>query len=429
MNFRSEDPNKEEAMVCIKYALRTLDNRTGKLDNNCIRLTIEVISKRAECLKPSLTLAISAKAKALIAQGESICSLSAGEPDFETPSFIIKASIKALKEGLTRYGPAAGETVLREAIANKLSTINFIPTKSENVLVTNGGKQAIYNLLQVILDPGDEVIIPSPYWLSYPEITKLAGGIPKIINSSAKEGFSLDLEKLKTTINEKTKLLIINSPCNPTGRVSSKSELEAIADIVRNHPKLMIMSDEIYEFLLTPSTKHFSFAAIAPDLAKRTFTVNGFAKGWAMTGWRIGYLTGDREVIKAATALQSQSTSNVCTFAQYGALAAILGSQDCVKEMSVSYNSRRETLVKGLINIKGLTLIPPTGAFYAFPQLPLECPNSVEFCNLALDKYGLVVIPGKAFGDDRCIRLSCAVSESTISDGINRLGDIISSFK
>ena len=385
-----------------------------------------LLSNRAIALQPSLTLAISARAAAMKQAGRDICSMSAGEPDFGTPAFIVEAAIKALRDGVTRYGPAAGDPQLREAIANKLTRDNGIPSTAANVLVTNGGKQAIFNLFQVVLNPGDEVLIPSPFWLSYPEMARLAGAEPVTVPASAETGFRLDLEALEAAITPRTRLLVINTPGNPTGRVSDRDELLALADMVRRHPQLLVMSDEIYEYLLDKGVEHHSFAAVAPDLAERTFVVNGFAKGWAMTGWRLGYLAGDSAVIKAASALQSQSTSNVCSFAQRGALAALMESKDCVQSMATSYNSRRSQLVTGLQAIAGLTLVPPKGAFYAFPKLPDHVEGSMQFCEIALEQEGLALVPGLAFGDDRCIRLSCAVSRETIEDALSRLGRLLS---
>ena len=277
----------------------------------------------------------------------------------------------------------------------------------------------------MVLNPGDQVLIPGPFWLSYPEMARLAGAEPVIVPSKAEDGFRLDLQALEAAITPSTKLLVINTPGNPTGRVSDRAELEALADIVRRHPQLLVMSDEIYEYLLEDGETHHSFAAVAPDLAERTFVVNGFAKGWAMTGWRLGYLAGDAEVIKAASALQSQSTSNVCSFAQRGALAALRGSKDCVRSMASSYNQRRQQLVAGLQAIDGLTLIPPKGAFYAFPKLPNSSEGSMAFCKTALEQEGLALVPGAAFGDDRCVRLSCAVSHETIEDALQRLGRLL----
>ena len=383
------------------------------------------LSARAVALKPSLTLAIGAQAKALQRAGRDICSLSAGEPDFDTPDFIVEATRQALRDGITRYGPAAGDPELRAAVAEKLSSGNGIATSPEQVLITNGGKQAIYNLFQVLLNPGDEVLLPAPYWLSYPEMAALAGAKVKLIPTQAEEGFRLDLTAVEAAISPRSRLLVLNSPGNPTGRVMKRQELEDVAELVRRHPQLLVMSDEIYEFLLAEGEQHHSFAAIAPDLADRCFTVNGFAKGWAMTGWRLGYLAGHQDVIKAAAALQSQSTSNVCSFAQRGALAAIQGPRDCVSAMAESYNRRRQLLTEGLQAIEGITLVEPRGAFYAFPQLPESAGGSMDFCRRALEQAGLAVVPGLAFGNDRCIRLSCAVSRETIRDGLSRLTQLL----
>ncbi|MFM2080434.1 MAG: hypothetical protein RLZZ219_1116 [Cyanobacteriota bacterium] len=379
------------------------------------------LSARAQALQPSLTLAIAAKAKALRADGQDICSLSAGEPDFDTPAFIRQAAAEALEAGHTRYGPAAGEPALREAIAAKLSQENLVATSAEQVLVTNGGKQALYNLFQVLLGPGDELLLPAPYWLSYPELAQLAGASVRLIPSSAAEGFRLDPERLEAAISPASKLLVLNSPSNPTGMVLSRPELEAIAAVLRRHPQVAVVCDEIYEFLLAPGHEHHSFAAVAPDLADRVFTVNGFAKGWAMTGWRIGWLAGPTEVVKAAIALQSQSTSNVCSFAQFGALAAISGPRDCVQAMAAQFNERRSLLSDGLRATPGLGLLPPEGAFYAFPDVSSTGLDSMTFCNRLLEQQGLAVVPGVAFGDDRCIRLSCAAANATIEDGLARL--------
>jgi len=380
-----------------------------------------LLSDRAKALQPSLTLAIAAKAKQLRADGADVCSLSAGEPDFDTPDFIRAAAIKALNGGQTRYGPAAGEPALREAIAAKLSQENNVATTAAQVLVTNGGKQALYNLFQVLLGPGDEVLLPAPYWLSYPEIARMAGASVRELPSDAEQGFRLKPAQLEAAISPASRLLVLNSPGNPTGMVLSRAELEAIANVLRRHPQVLVVCDEIYEFLLAPGHTHHSLAAVAPDLADRIFTVNGFAKGWAMTGWRIGWLAGAQEVIGAASALQSQTTSNVCTFAQFGALAAISGSRQCVHAMAAEFNERRSLLTEGLMAMEGLKLMAPEGAFYAFPDVSHFGLDSMTLCNRLLDEVGLAVVPGVAFGDDRCIRLSCAASPATIEDGLERL--------
>ena len=385
------------------------------------------LSDRAQALQPSLTLAIAARARQLRSEGQDICSLSAGEPDFDTPAFIRQAASAALEAGQTRYGPVAGEPALRQAIAAKLTNENGVPTNPSQVLVTNGGKQALYNLFQVLLGPGDEVLLPSPFWLSYPEISRLAGASVTLLPSSAAQGFRLDPGQLEAAISPATKLLVLNSPGNPTGMVLRRAELEAIADVLRRHPQVAVVCDEIYEFLLAPGLEHHSFAAVAPDLANRTFIVNGFAKGWAMTGWRIGWLAGPEAVVVAASALQSQSTSNVCSFAQFGALAAISGSRDCVHQMAADFNERRSLLVQGLQALPGLTLLPPEGAFYAFPDVSAWGLDSMSFCNRLLEQQGLALVPGVAFGDDRCIRLSCAAAPDTLQDGLERLRRFLAS--
>ena len=379
------------------------------------------LSARAASLQPSLTLAIAARAKQLQAEGQDICSLSAGEPNFDTPAFIRQAAAAALEEGVTRYGPAAGDPALRQAIAEKLNHCNGMDITSDQVLVTNGGKQALYNLFQVLLEPGDEVLLPAPYWLTYPELARLAGAEVRLLASNATDGFRLDLEALEALITPNSRLLVLNTPSNPTGLVLQREELEAIAALLRRHPQVAVVCDEIYEHLLADDQTHHSLASLAPDLADRLFVVNGFAKGWAMTGWRLGYLAGPTQVIKAAIALQSQSTSNVCSFAQRGALAALQGPLNCVKEMALSFSQRRSHLTAGLQQLSDVVVVPPQGAFYAFPDISAYGLDSMTFCQQLLNQQGLAVVPGVAFGDDRCIRLSCAVTTATIDDGLDRL--------
>jgi len=382
-----------------------------------------LLSARAQALQPSLTLAITAKARQLRGEGRDICSLSAGEPDFDTPAFIRQAAAQALESGHTRYGPVAGEPALREAIAAKLSHENGVPTRAEQVLVTNGGKQALYNLFQVLLNPGDEVLLPAPYWLSYPEMAHLAGASVRQLRTDASGGFRLGPDQLEAAITPASRLLVLNTPSNPTGMVLSRQELEDIAAVLRRHPQVQVVCDEIYEMLLSPGHEHHSLAAVAPDLAERIFIVNGFAKGWAMTGWRIGWLAGALPVVKAASALQSQSTSNVCSFAQFGALAAVSGSRDCVHAMAEQFTERRSLLSEGLMAIDGVTLLAPEGAFYAFPDVSDWGLDSMTLSTRLLEEVGLAVVPGVVFGDDRCIRLSCAAAPTTIQDGLQRLRD------
>jgi len=386
------------------------------------------LSKRALSIEPSLTLQISAKANQLAAEGVDICNLSAGEPDFNAPKEVIEATSKAIFDGFTKYGPAAGDLDLRKAIAKKLQIQNNLNIEFENVMITNGAKQAIYNLFQVLLNEGDEVIIPAPYWLSYPQMVKLAGGKPIFTTSPAENGFKINIKDLKSKISSKTKFIIINSPNNPTGRVMSKEELLQIADIARENPNINILSDEIYELIHRKEFNHYSLSALANDLKERIFIINGFAKGWAMTGWRIGYLVGAKDVIKASSALQSQSTSNVCSFVQKGALEALEINNNFFSMINSHYDQRRSLLYEGLKNINGIYIQEPNGAFYAFPRLPDSSISSVDFCKKALQDYGLVVVPGKAFGVDQCIRISCATTDSKIKDGINRLQKAVSSY-
>ena len=388
----------------------------------------ELLSKRALNIEPSLTLEISATAKKLAAEGRDICNLSAGEPDFDAPQEVIMATSNAIFNGFTKYGPAAGDIELRNAIANKLEIQNNINYDFENILITNGAKQAIYNLFQILLNEGDEVIIPSPYWLSYPQIVKLAGGKPIILETSPKNNFKIDIEQLKDKISSKTKFIIINSPNNPTGKVLCENELLEIIEIIRNYDQINIVSDEIYELILKNSVNHIPLVSLAKDLKDRIYTVNGFAKGWAMTGWRVGYLAGRKDVIKASSSLQSQSTSNVCSFAQRGAIEALKLKKEYFEEINLIYDERREILSIGLNEIDNIYLNPPKGAFYAFPQLPNANISSVDFCKKALKDFGLVVVPGKAFGNDQCIRISCATSEANILEGLKRLKKAVKKF-
>ena len=384
------------------------------------------LSDRIGHVAPSLTLAIAAQAKAMKAQGIDVCSFSAGEPDFDTPQHIKDAAIAALQEGRTRYGPAAGEPGLRAAIAAKLQADNQLPYSPEQVLVTNGGKQSLYNLMQVLLNPGDEVLIPAPYWLSYPEMVRLADGVPVIVETTADQGFKVTPEQLRQAITPRTRLLVLNSPSNPTGMVYSPAEIRAIAQLVVEHD-LLVVSDEIYEKILYAGAEQLSIGACGPEIFERTIISNGFAKAYAMTGWRIGYLAGPLEIIKAASTLQSHSTSNVCTFAQYGAIAALEGPQDCVQQMLEAFRERRRVILDGLRAIDGLSCPTPEGAFYAFPNIGRTGLGSLEFCRLLLEEQQVAAIPGIAFGADDCIRLSYATDRATIERGLERLSRFVRS--
>lgn len=382
------------------------------------------LAHRITQVAPSLTLAIAAKAKAMKSDGIDVCSFSAGEPDFDTPEHIKAAAVKALQEGKTRYGPAAGEPALRAAIAAKLQRDNQLCFSADQVLVTNGGKQSLYNLMQVLIDPGDEVIIPAPYWLSYPEMVKLAGGVPVILPTDAAVDFKVSPEQLRQAITPKTKLVVFNSPANPTGMVYSPEEVRAIAAVILE-ADLYVVSDEIYEKILYDGAEHLSIGAVSPDLLSRTIVSNGFAKAYSMTGWRVGYLAGDGQLIKAASSLQGHSTSNVCTFAQYGAIAALESSQDCVETMCAAFTQRRQVMLDRLSAIPGLECPKPNGAFYVFPSIRKLGLSSMDFCNQLLETFQVATIPGVAFGADDCFRLSYATDLETIEKGLDRLAQFV----
>ena len=384
------------------------------------------LAARVGQVKPSLTLAITAKAKAMAANGLDVCSFSAGEPDFPSPAHAIAAAQRALDEGKTRYGPVAGEPALRTAIAEKLRTHNNVPCEADNVIVTNGGKHSLYGLMMAFIEPGDEVIIPSPYWVSYPDMVTLAGGTPIILETTAETGYKLTPAQLEAAITPNTKLLVLNSPSNPTGRVYTPDEVRAIADIVLDRG-IYVVSDEIYEKILYDGAEHLSIASISPELAARTFVSNGFAKAYSMTGWRVGYLAGPVEVIQAVAKIQGHVTSNVCTFAQYGAIAALTEPQDCVETMRLAFAERRRVMLDRIRAIDGLTCAAPEGAFYLFPDItPLKI-SSLEFCERFLDEHHTALIPGIAFGSDRNIRLSYATDMATILKGMDRLEKFVAS--
>ncbi|WP_138500181.1 pyridoxal phosphate-dependent aminotransferase [Nostoc sp. PA-18-2419] len=384
------------------------------------------LAARVSQVTPSLTLAIAAKAKALKAEGIDVCSFSAGEPDFDTPAHIKAAAVKALDEGKTKYGAAAGEPKLREAIARKLKTDNGLDYKSENVIVTNGGKHSLYNLIVALIDPGDEVIIPAPYWLSYPEMVTLAGGVSVIICTDATTGYKITPEQLRKAITPKTKLFVLNSPSNPTGMVYTPDEIKALAEVIVD-ADIFVVSDEIYEKILYDGAEHISIGSLGKEIFDRTLISNGFAKAYSMTGWRIGYLAGPVEIIKATSSIQGHSTSNVCTFAQYGAIAALESPQDCVEEMRQAFAKRRQVMLDRLNAIPGLSTAKPDGAFYLFPDISKTNLKSLEFCDALLEEHQVAVIPGIAFGADDNIRLSYATDLATIEKGMDRLEKFVKS--
>ena len=382
------------------------------------------LAARVNQVSTSITLAISAKAKAMKAEGIDVCSFSAGEPDFPTPKHICEAAKTALDEGKTRYGAAVGELKLRQAIANKLQQDNNLEYTSENIIVTNGGKFSLYNLMQVLIESGDEVIIPAPYWLSYPEMVKLADGTPVIVKTSADNNYKITPEQLEQAITPKTKLFVFNSPSNPTGAVYHPSEVRALAKVIVERD-ILVVSDEIYEKILYDDAEHLSIGSIDDEIFARTIVSNGFAKSHSMTGWRVGYAAAPPEILQAMAKIQSHSTSNVCTFAQYGAIAALESSQECVQRMLSAFAQRRSYMYQAINEIPQLSCPKPDGAFYLFVDISQTGKKSLEFCQELLETRQVAAVPGIAFGMDNCIRFSYATDMDTIKEGVNRLSEFV----
>ena len=384
------------------------------------------LAARVSQLSPSLTLSINAKAKALKAEGKDVCNFSVGEPDFPTPAHIRQACAAAIEAGKTRYGPVAGEPALRTAIAHKLQTENELCFSADNIIVTNGGKHSLYNLMMALLEPGDEVIIPAPYWVSYPEMVKLAAGVPVIVQTDEANSFKITPEQLQQAITPKTRLFVLNSPSNPTGMVYTPEEIRAIAQVVVQND-LYVVSDEIYEKLVYDGATHLSIGAVSPAAFERTIVSSGFAKAYAMTGWRVGFLAGPVDLIKACSTIQGHSTSNVCTFAQYGAIAAYEQSQACVEEMRLAFAHRRQVMLDRLNEIPGISCVKPNGAFYLFPNIQKTGMKTMDFCEALLDEFQVVTVPSVAFGTEGFIRLSYAADLATIEKGLERLDKFVRS--
>ncbi|MEG4293334.1 pyridoxal phosphate-dependent aminotransferase [Microcoleus sp. C2C3] len=384
------------------------------------------LAARVGEVPPSITLAIAAKAKAMKAEGIDICSLSTGEPDFDTPEHIKAAAKQALDAGKTKYGPVPGEPQLKAAIARKLQSDNNLNYQPENILVTNGGKHSLYNLMMALIEPGDEVIIPAPYWLSYPEMVKLASGKPVIVRTDASTGYKITPEQLTRAITPKTKLFVLNSPSNPTGMVYNRAELQALAEVIVDRD-ILVVADEIYEKIIYDGAQHVSIGSLGKEIFDRTLISSGFAKAYSMTGWRVGYLAGPIELIKASSTIQGHSTSNVCTFAQYGALSALESSQESVEKMRQAFAQRRQVIFELLDAVPGISCIKPDGAFYMFVNISKTGMNSLEFCDAFLEQQQVAVIPGIAFGADDHIRLSYATDLGTIKKALERLDKFVRS--
>jgi len=396
------------------------------------------LNERINKIKGSATLILKEKADKLSASGKKIFNLGPGEPDIDTPEHIKEAAIKALKDGRTKYLAVAGLPSLRSAIANKLTLENKIKTESEQVIVTNGGKQALLSAMDVILEPGDEVIIPAPYWVSYPEMVKLIGGIPVIIPSDPTSRYRLKPDVLKRYISPKSRILVLNSPSNPSGASYSRAELEALAELVIKH-NLIVLSDEVYEKIVYDGFTATSFASLAPELAERTITINALSKTYSMTGWRVGYAAGPKHVISAMVRHQGQTTSNVCSIAQYAGLAAVTGDHSFLVPLLVSYKKRRDLALSIIEKVPGLSVVErPEGAFFLFIRCEplfgksfgkMQIKNSQDLAGVLLEDSGVALLPGVEFGDDGAIRISYALAEQELIGGLSGLAETIKKLK
>jgi aspartate aminotransferase len=394
---------------------------------------MSILSSRARSLKPSPTLAINAKAKSMQAQGIHVISFGAGEPDFDTPRNIKAAAVKAIEDGFTKYTPVGGTDELKDAIIKKFQRDNGLTYRRSEVMASCGGKHSFYNVAQAIFDEGDEVIVPAPYWVSYPPMIALTGATPIILETKEENGFKLTLENLKKVLTPKTKALIINSPSNPTGGAYTKEELEKIAEIALVKD-FFVISDEIYEKIVYDGFECVSIASLGEEIKKKTVIVHGVAKTYAMTGWRIGYAAGPEEIISAMNNLQSQSTSNPASIAQKASVEALAGSQDEVTKMVASFEERRNYIVDRLNKIPGVSCFKPVGAFYVFPNFSSSygksykgkrISNSTELADYFLDAARVAVVPGVEFGADPFERLSYATSMGDIKEGLNRIEEAL----
>lgn len=392
-----------------------------------------ILSKKASNIEPSITLAITAKAKELRSQGIDIIGFGAGEPDFNTPANIRNASIEAMEKGYTKYTPASGINELKEAIINKFKNDNNLQYKSSQIIISTGAKQCLSNAFFAILNPGDEVLIATPYWVSYPELIKLADGVPVFVKTNQENSYKYDAEGLKQYTTSKTKAIIINSPNNPTGSIYTKEELIKLAEFAKEHD-LIIISDEIYEKLIYGDDEHVSIASLSEDAYKRTIVINGVSKTYSMTGWRIGYAAASEEIVKLMSNIQSHTTSNPNSIAQYASLEALAGTQEFVNVMKQEFKNRRDYIVTRINGIENISCIEPKGAFYVFIDISKiigksvdgeKIENSLDFCSKLLEKGKVAAVPGEAFGIDGFTRISYATSMENIQEGLNRIESFI----
>lgn len=377
-------------------------------------------ASRVKELSPSPTLAIDSKAKAMKAEGLDVCSFGAGEPDFDTPEHIKAAAMASLEMGFTKYTPSSGIPELRTAIAEKLAADNGLTYKPQQIIVNCGAKHSCFNAIMAVCDPEDEVIIPAPYWVSYPEMVKLAGAIPVIVPTREENDWKITPEDFENAMTPRTKMIIINTPGNPTGSVYTRAELKALVEVAEEED-ITILSDEIYEKLVYDGTEHVSVASLSPEAYDLTITVNGLSKAYSMTGWRLGYTAAPEPIARVMDSMQSHSTSNPCSFAQKGGLAALKGDQQCVLDMREEFNIRREYMYGRLSSIPRITAVKPLGAFYILANISGLGLSSTNFADRLLSKSSVAVVPGIAFGDDRTVRLSYAAGMDVIKKGLDRL--------
>jgi aspartate aminotransferase len=389
------------------------------------------ISKRVQKVKPSPTLAVTARALALKAEGKDIIGLGAGEPDFDTPTHIADAGVEAIRKGITRYTAVDGTAELKDAIIAKFKRDNGLSYQRNQILVSSGAKQTCFNLCAALLDPGDECIIPAPYWVSYPDMALLADGVPVFIEAGPDKGYKISPEQLAAAITPRSKLFFINSPSNPTGAAYTKAELQALGAVLVKHPQVVIASDEMYEHIYWAPEPFTSFVQANPELYDRTVTINGVSKAYAMTGWRIGYCGGPKEIVSAMSTIQGQSTSNASSISQRASTVALNGDQACVAEMNKAFKARHDFVVAGLNAIPGISCLPGAGTFYAFAHVEgamraLGMKDDNEFAEYLLVQAGVAVVPGSGFGAPNHMRLSFACSMQTLEDALRRIGAALS---
>jgi len=384
------------------------------------------VSRRVQRVKPSPTLAVSARAAKLKAEGKNIISLGAGEPDFDTPAHIARAGIEAIESGFTRYTNVDGINELKDAIIAKFRRDNDLTYERAQILVSSGAKQTIYNLCMALLDPGDEAIVPAPYWVSYPDMVLLADASPVMPFAGATQGYKITPRQLAAAITPKSRLLLLNSPCNPTGAAYTRSELRALGEVLLEHPRIFIGTDDMYEKIYWDTEPFCSLVTAVPELYGRTVTINGCSKAYAMTGWRIGYCGGPKEIISAMATVQGQSTSNACSISQKAAVAALAGEQDCVARMNRAFKERHDFIVAGLNALPGVSCLAGSGTFYAFADVSQALPalgmrDDNELAERLLSEVGVAVVPGAGFGAPGHIRLSFACSMQTLEQALQRM--------